>query len=337
MRNNLTDILASCLDSMERGERTVEECLALYPEYRQDLESLLSTAASVRERADYAPRPGFRQASRRRLVERLASRQPGVVRQSGWHTVPGTKRFAFLWTAIFVLVISLLGGGTVYASNEALPGDALYPVKLSIEDARLWISDDAGDVLLAAGFAQSRVEEIQSLIESGREEDLSLAAELFSERVAVVTRALAAVARENPEHAEQLSSSVEQALSIHTQVLAARLQTVPDQAKPALERAILASSTGQEVVESLFEDESPSGGPPEELPGPPATQPGGGPPEGVPQPAATQPGGGPPEEKPGPPATQPGGGPPEGVPGPPTDRPGGRPDNLPNPRPGSRP
>jgi hypothetical protein len=59
----------------------------------------------------------------------------------------------------------------------------LYPLKLSIEEARLFLADDAGDVSLTIQFAQNRAEEIQALIEADREEDLSLAVDLFSDQV----------------------------------------------------------------------------------------------------------------------------------------------------------
>lgn len=331
MRDKLTDILASCLDSIEQGERTIEECLALYPEHRNDLEPLLSTVATIRERADFAPRPGFRQASRARLLKNLRTRRLAAswkpVRHAGRKAHPiFSKGLSLVWTTMLVLLATfLIGGGTVYASSDALPGDFLYPVKLSTEDVRLLVSNDADNVSLAMEFVQIRMEEIRVLIESGREGDLYLAADLLSNRITVATESLAAVAEDDPERAAQAAFMLEQALSVHTEVLISQLGTVPDQAKPAIERAILASSKGQAVVQNLFENELPGGGPPEEIPDPGKNPPGGGPPDGVPDSGGNPSGGGRPDEIPDPAATPPGGGPPDGVPGPPTWVPGGRP------------
>jgi hypothetical protein len=315
-RNDLTNILASCLESIEQGERTVEECLAFYPEQREELKSLLDTVAIVRERANFSPRPGFHAASRARLIGRLVPhRSPAI-----WESDPRakrkaqpvfSKRFAMLWAAVFVLVVSLLGGGTVYASQSALPGDALHPVKLTVEDARLFLAGDAEDVSLAAGFAQARLEEIQSLIELNREEDLPLAVDLFSNRIADAADSLAAVARSDPERAAQLGHLLEESFSLHTETLNLLLPTVPDAAKPAIEHAILASSRGQGAVQKLIGNRPPGGGPPEDLPGP--------------EPEKIPPGGGPPEESPEPVTPPPGGGPPDRTPGPPTWVPGGKP------------
>ena len=327
-RNELADILASCLDSMERGERTVEECLALFPEHRDDIEPLLRTTAFIRERADFRPHPGFHPASRARLLRRLTPRTSATVgypiRHARRNAPPVfSRRVALLWMVIFVSTVSLFASGTVYASSNALPGEFLYPVKLSVEDARLLISDDVEDVLLSAEFVQARVDEIQALIDNNREEDLDLAVNLLVERIHTSTEALAAVAEDNPEHAAQLSSLLEATLSSHTEILTSQLGNVPDQAKPAIERAISASTRGQEVLQRLFENRLP-GGPPDDLPAPARTQPAG-PPNEIPAADLTRPAGGPSEDITDPASTQPGAGPPHGTAGPPNGVPGNRP------------
>ncbi|MDO9128933.1 MAG: DUF5667 domain-containing protein [Anaerolineales bacterium] len=277
MKDNMTDILAFCLEAIERGERTLEECLALYPEQRESLENLLSTAMSARAGAGYAPRPEFRQASRARLLKRLKPHKPVTFCQTLRHTRQNdhpvfVRRFAMSWLVILALVASLAGGGTVYASGEALPGDALYSVKLAVEDARLFLSDDAGDVTLHIEFLQTRRDEIQTLIVAGRGDDLPLAMETFSAGINEAAQALAAVAQDDPARAAALSVLLEQALSVHTQVLTVLLDIVPEEAKTAIEQAIIASSKGQEIVHGLFEDGIP-GGPPGEIPAPPITPP----------------------------------------------------------------
>lgn len=313
--DELTDALAICLDSVERGERTVEECLGLYPEHREELASLLGTASSVRERAGVSPRPGFRLTSRQRLLERLEPHQHPLkrwfLRRTRKNTGPVfVPRLVPLWTIILILAVSLIGSGTAYASGSALPGDGLYPLKLSIEDARLFLADDARDASLKIQFAQKRAEEIQALIETHREKDLSLAVDLFSNQVAAATDSLTVLAQTEPERAAQLGSQLDQTLSTHTDKLNSLLATVPDAAKPAIEHALLASSRGQGAVHDLIENVPPandSAGPPDEVPGPDRTPPAGGPPDGVPGHGGTPPGQGRPNGTPGPPAWVPGG------------------------------
>ena len=340
-RNDLADILASCLDSIERGERTFEECLALYPEHRADLEMLLGTVAAIQERADFQPRPSFRLASRKRLLRRLPPRQTEFGRRPSAPTTRNPRliqrRLVMVWTSLLILIVSLLGGGAAYAAGEALPGDSLFPVKRLMEETRLWMSDDAGDVLLFAQFAQVRVAEIQALAEAHREEDLILAVNLLGEEIAASTQSLASLAQEDPERARELSQLLEEKFSIHADVLTSRLDSVPEQARPAIEHAIRESNQGRQTIEDLFEDERPGGGPPDgvpaadpaptavdlpgEEPAPVSTPRGNGPPDDVPGHPSTQPGGGPP----GNPTGRPGGGPPDGTAGPPGGVPGNRP------------
>jgi hypothetical protein len=329
--DNLTDILSSCLDAIEHGERTVEECLALYPEHRSELQALFSTVAAIREGADFVPRPGFRQASRARLLQKLGPRKRAATWQSVRYRRQKTrlvllKPLAFLRTFVLILLaVFLIGSGTVYASSDALPGDFLYPLKLSTENVRLFVSSDTENLSLTVEFVRIRVEEIGALIENGREENLPLAVDLLSNRINAATESLSVAAREDPERAAQAALILEKALSVHTEVLALQLQRVPEQAKPAIERAIQVSSKGREYVQDMFENELPTGGPPKETPAPDKTKPGGGPPEDVPGP-----GGSPSDDEPAdsssePTATHPGSGPPDGVPGPPTWAPGDRP------------
>jgi hypothetical protein len=181
--------------------------------------------------------------------------------------------------------------GVAFAAHGTLPGDSLYPVKLSLEDTQLWLADEPARVELATQFAQRRIEEMQTLIEASRERDLPIAAQNFSTRIEYATNTLTAIIAQDPERAAQLSLALEATLTQHQQMLTERLQIVPDPAKPAIQRAIEASSRGQQALEDLFGDSK--------HPGPPAEKP------------ETPPAGGPPDKRPevpsGPPGWAPGG------------------------------
>ena len=72
------------------------------------------------------------------------------------------------WVFIAITLFALAGGsGAVYASGDALPGDALYPVKIASEDVQLFFSDDEGDVDLLLKFMDKRVGEMDRLVAPG--------------------------------------------------------------------------------------------------------------------------------------------------------------------------
>jgi hypothetical protein len=73
------------------------------------------------------------------------------------------------WAALAILGLALLGGGAAaYASNDALPGEALYPVKLWIESARLATAGAAEASTLRVEFAERRLAEAEALTRLGR-------------------------------------------------------------------------------------------------------------------------------------------------------------------------
>ncbi len=322
----LADILAECLDSIEQGRRTPEECLALYPDFHEEIQPLLGTVQRLAGHSAYTARPGFQQASRQRLLLRIRS-APRQSRQPVQTWLPSLltfKKTALTVVALLAFFISMLGSSTVYAAaSQSVPGDTLYPMKRSLESMRLFLADDQEDVRLATEFLSDRVEEISRLHARNQEDDLALAADSYSETILLAEESLAKVALQDPETAAQLAAGLEQALSVHTRTLTSLLEAAPAQAWPALERAIQSSAQGQSAINNALPSGQATPPKDEDPGGPPA---GHGPPDGIPGPGNPhQPGGGPPEGGPGPGNSPGGGNPPAGVPTGIPNAPGNRP------------
>ena len=67
-----------------------------------------------------------------------------------------------------VILLGALSGGTVYASQDALPGETLYHVKIATEKAQTALTQDTNDkAALHLAFAQRRVDELQAIINKG--------------------------------------------------------------------------------------------------------------------------------------------------------------------------
>lgn len=132
-----------------------------------------------------------------------------------------SARFA---TALAACAVVVLGGGTVYAAQAALPGDVLYPVKVGVAEpvrAALAFSTEA-KVAVYADIAAERLEEAQELAAAGRlsaeaaaKIEQSLDAHLEeAEMLAVQMKA------EDPESAEEASLALDATLSVHSVILA---------------------------------------------------------------------------------------------------------------------
>ncbi len=77
------------------------------------------------------------------------------------------RKPAFAALAI-VLVLGTMTGGTVYASQDALPGQPLYGVKIASEKVSVALKGDKAEKAdLHLKYAQRRVDELQALINSG--------------------------------------------------------------------------------------------------------------------------------------------------------------------------
>ncbi len=100
-------ILDECVDRINRGE-TVEDCLATYPEYAEELEPLLRVMLDAQTAYRFIPSPTAKMAGKQRLnaaLEALEHRQKERQPWSQWFM--GKPR---VWiTAAVVLLIALAG------------------------------------------------------------------------------------------------------------------------------------------------------------------------------------------------------------------------------------
>ncbi len=178
MDERFSIILAECLQGLENGSLTLEDCLKRHPQYREELADLLATAAALRETARIEPRATFRRSARARLMAKLPNNQfvtffepiRLLIQTRPFHF---NRRFVMTWIAIAVLLASLFGGGVaVQASTDALPGQALYPLKVSLEDARLALADQETQLDLYLDFADRRLAEADRLLSTGAYDQL---------------------------------------------------------------------------------------------------------------------------------------------------------------------
>ena len=136
------------------------------------------------------------------------------------------------------VLILLVGGGTSYAAESALPGDALYAVKIGVNEkiaATLAISPEA-HVHFDAQLAERRLQEAELLASEGRlssidgaqlELHLNIATADFDSHVA----ALATSSESGAAAAANVQSKMEASLSAHAQILAAISHAVPNASK----------------------------------------------------------------------------------------------------------
>lgn len=152
---------------------------------------------------------------------------------------------------IAVIALLLLGGIgiTGVAAQSAIPGDALYSVKTSIEQTRLSLAKDAGDrAQMKLSFAEQRLEEIGVLVKEGRNREIKNAVLAFEASINSALIEMDTVAKGDPARAAELAKEITSALTRYAQTLSVLAASAPDSIKDDVNRALdsaqLAGSLG---------------------------------------------------------------------------------------------
>lgn len=163
------DVLDECLERLLVKGETIEQCLQSFPEYSDELKPLLETALASRRISDLQPRPEFRNRARYELHSALLKMEQK--RSRSFFNLSWQPRWA---TAVgILLVISLVGGGTVAAASNSMPDSPLYAIKRATEQAQLALTFSEMDKAeLYARLADKRVEEIVYLAEKDKPEEI---------------------------------------------------------------------------------------------------------------------------------------------------------------------
>jgi hypothetical protein len=335
MNDSMADSLENCINDIIQGERSIEACLDNYPEHYEELERLIPLAIRFRDVPKAVPSPSYVSAARKRIQQRISAKRSEITIQRIYEFIQKGKTYFIRRPQMSIILlisilISMISGGTVYASGNALPGDILYNVKMGVEELRLTLSPEEKDFDLHRQFADERVREILTLIEDGRPNEIPASILGYEKNVEKATEVLKVVKPGRSDWIEVQSVILVEDLAKHHEILTGLLDVVPEQATAAIERAIQASSRGQTPQELPVPEELPVT-PPVELPSVPPVSPGNPvevPPnqEPIDPPVQVPPVDAPPVEAPPvPPAEEPSFPPPSGVDTPPVTPPGGKP------------
>jgi hypothetical protein len=176
MYKKMEEILLECIETIKAGQSDIDGCLRRYPSLREELEPLLNIAISLHEPPDICPSREFKIRARVSLMDHMyASGRATKLSHPG--TVARAKGMAYsirlkAMTVALAVVACLfgLGGGLAYASQDSLPGDNLYPVKLATEQIRRVITvNDSNEVRLELELANTRLGEMAAVAYRGYE------------------------------------------------------------------------------------------------------------------------------------------------------------------------
>jgi hypothetical protein len=145
--------------------------------------------------------------------------------------------------SIFVAltVVSLLFGSVgmiTTGTRNSLPGDALFPLKVKLENARLKSAEDSTDqARLYLHFAGRRLSEMQYLLDQGRYDDIALATSEFARNVQQTLGIVHTLSEKDPGQAAVLNSEILFLLGAYNDVLSRNLVSIPRNFQPTVEQS----------------------------------------------------------------------------------------------------
>ncbi len=256
---SMDQIIQNCLEMMLAGQKTIDQVVDQYPELAEELRPQLEVVLWLKEKAkSLEPRPGFLTASRGRLIQQI--RQESFAGQSSvsswgqfWRHL--SSQLAWQAGAALLVLLSLLflSSHTINATRSAIPGQALYPVKLFVEKTRLSLApNDYQAAQLYVNFSLRRQNEIEELIFEGRYDLLPDAIQAYQKEVAQALQSLDRLAGSDPNGAQALATTLNMALSSQAASLKVLSTMLPDEYSQPFDQMMQFNMTSATQVETLL-------------------------------------------------------------------------------------
>jgi hypothetical protein len=246
-------ILQSCLEKIQSGEGTLDTVLNDYPDLADILRPQLETALWLRSQSQaFDPQPEFITASRARLVRRVkyaVASTPPKQPAPFWLWLINLRQkklaFQFALTALLVLSLVFSTNRLALAASHTLPGDMLYPVKITHENVRVFFAfSPEGDLELNTDFARERLVEIEAIILEGRYNHIPATVNAYDKHISRALVALMKVIEKKSQRAEELATQLFQVMSRDSRILGGYYQLVPQEVRTDLTRVEEISESG---------------------------------------------------------------------------------------------
>ncbi len=222
------------IDEVARGRRTLASI------GDEESREAVRLALRLHRSAPEAPDAYARMRMRARVLAGLEPRRAGL-RDIAWTALEQLGRPApYIVRGVAVAALLLAAGmGMVVASADTLPTDALYPVKLASEQARLLLAVTPDDrAMVELSIADHRLAEAERLAVSGRTADALIASAAYSEQIATAAADL------TPGATASLARQLEESFTAQrerAQTLATELSAKETSARAATVLALIAA------------------------------------------------------------------------------------------------
>lgn len=243
--DSLEQALEECLSQLTSGEKTLEECLASYPEYAGELRRLLVVVGYLERGRTVQPSPVFRNQTRAKLIAHVNTHSGRQVARTWTNFLGGFrlaigKTFGLVFNVAAMLMLFGVTGSVL--AQSARPGDALYNWRVATEEVFRTFHPDPvkANLTLTDRHAQDMLDV------KGNPEAEERAREDYQESVAVLVRQAPPESRETITEALKEQRNNLKKAEIDTKALDEIIQTVGVQeSNVTLEQEVVSTRAGR--------------------------------------------------------------------------------------------
>jgi hypothetical protein len=259
MNSQTVEILDVCLEKMEQGI-PVDEVLMEYPQCREELKDLLTIAKDI----ESIPLPQVREeavASCLIKVRNALQLQKKTVWKAKlprlqWPRLIYFPSPSWVKALVFILITLLVSWGSVNLSSGSIPGNLLYPFKLTTERVKFFLTiDPEGKAELRLTYSEERMQELVRYLDKKGELNINLLKAMLDE-AALVTDNISRLPR---NQAIACCLKLEELCAFHINVLEGLKSKVPAQQRQELENAIRICQQRMEWMDKVIRNEVPIG------------------------------------------------------------------------------
>lgn len=255
MAKKIEKIIDNCIKLISENNLSIEQCLKRYPKFKEELKPLLESFIKVKEFEKINPPAIFDDEVKIRFINIVKAKQSQILPKKGMIPKFITK-FSGLWTmptlakiSIFVILFLFISGFTSILSANTLPGDFLYPVKIASEKVIIFFTPNNKKVNLHIIFAKRRLDEIEKMAEKGRIGEITKTLNVLETEIDSVINYMGDF--EIDIKTQGVFDRILKNFEKQRIVLEEVLGKVPDEAKPAIEKAIKNNMTKSNKIKKM--------------------------------------------------------------------------------------
>jgi len=257
----LQNAFAACLDDIEQKGTSLEDCLARFPDLRDELEPTLRTILDIRAVPAWEVSPEFKATARQRIVRRIRAREsdpsvsgrPGVFNPFAWvgRLIGGTP------VAVRVMAVVLAGllvvtGGTAIATSDMPPDSPLHQLRLATENLELLLKPEGeARTTMLVDMLDRRSADLLTMSWQQKADAAERALVNYQAVLQVGHRTLA---QYDPKNAGDTAFAVQwqEALARNLAVIQGLVDSMPASMQPVLKNAITNTQKEQAWVNDLL-------------------------------------------------------------------------------------